>query len=82
MMQFISKKTRRGFKLWVTIADVSHYVRPGTAIDDDDDDDDDAYERGTSTLLSIRIFCVADVTWSFVERDLLSLKPKVDLVSP
>ena len=62
----------------MTIADVSHYVRPDTAIDDDDD----AYERGTSTLLSIRIFCVADVTWSFVERDLLSLKPKVDLVSP
>lgn len=32
----------KGFLLYVAIADVSHYVRPGTAMDDD------AYERGTS----------------------------------
>lgn len=34
--------TPQGFKLYVAIADVSHYVQPMTAIDKD------AYERGTS----------------------------------
>lgn len=37
-----AEKYRGGFKVWVAIADVSHYVKPGTSLDND------AYNRGTS----------------------------------
>ncbi|MDO8643639.1 MAG: RNB domain-containing ribonuclease, partial [bacterium] len=36
------KKLPKGFRLWVSIADVSHYVRPGTALDEE------ALSRATS----------------------------------
>lgn len=42
-------KTRKGFTLYVSIADVSHYVEPGTALDKD------AYERGTSIYFPGRV---------------------------
>lgn len=35
-------KDKRGYRLFVSIADVSHFVQPGTALDKE------AYERGTS----------------------------------
>jgi len=42
------KKTNAGFKLWVAIADVSHYVKSGGAIDEE------SYARATSVYLPDR----------------------------
>jgi ribonuclease R len=42
-------KTKNGFRLYVSIADVSYFVQPGTALDKE------AYERGTSIYFPGRV---------------------------
>lgn len=57
------------WKLWVHIADVSHYVKPGTALDDE------ARRRGNSTYLVNRVIPMLPEALS---NELCSLKPDVD----
>ncbi len=60
--------SREGFHLIVAIADVSHYVKPSTAIDED------AYIRGTSTYFPN---FVAPMLPEKLSNELCSLKPNV-----
>jgi ribonuclease R len=57
------------WKLWVHIADVSHYVKPGTALDEE------AAKRGNSTYLVDRVIPMLPEALS---NELCSLKPNVD----
>ncbi len=57
------------WRLWVHIADVSHYVKPGTALDTE------ARERGNSTYLVDRVIPMLPEALS---NELCSLKPHVD----
>ncbi|MCW5593657.1 MAG: ribonuclease R [Burkholderiales bacterium] len=59
----------KGWKLWVAIADVSHYVRPGDALDRD------SQERGNSVYFPRRVIPMLPEALS---NELCSLKPKVD----
>lgn len=60
--------TSKGFHLLVAIADVSHYVKPGTALDRD------AYERGTSVYFPNH---VVPMLPEILSNGLCSLKPQV-----
>jgi ribonuclease R len=57
------------WRLWVHIADVSHYVKPGTALDAE------AEKRGNSTYLVDRVIPMLPEALS---NELCSLKPNVD----
>lgn len=66
---YVESLEKKGFRLWVAIADVSHYVRPGDSIDKD------AVDRGTSVYLPN--VCVPMLPES-LSNELCSLKPHVD----
>lgn len=66
------EQSGRGFRLIVAIADVSHYVKPGTALDKD------AYERGTSVYFPNY---VVPMLPEVLSNELCSLKPSVPRLS-
>ena len=65
----LERTSQNQWKLWVHIADVSHYVKPGTALDVE------ARQRGNSTYLVDRVIPMLPEALS---NELCSLKPNVD----
>jgi len=65
----LERATGSQWRLWVHIADVSHYVKPGTALDVE------ARKRGNSTYFVDRVIPMLPEALS---NELCSLKPNVD----
>ncbi len=66
---YCEPREKGGWTLYVAIADVSHYVRPGSALDKE------AYERGNSVYFPGRVIPMLPETLS---NNLCSLMPEVD----
>jgi len=64
-----AERTAEGFRVLVAIADVSHYVRPGTTLDSE------ARARGTSVYFPTRVVPMLPTALS---NHLCSLEPNVD----
>jgi len=62
-------RERSGWRLWVAIADVSHYVKPGTYLDEE------AFARSTSVYFPEAVLPMLPKT---VSAGIASLKPDVD----
>ncbi|MEM6279462.1 MAG: ribonuclease R, partial [Verrucomicrobiota bacterium] len=69
---FLEPAKGNRWRLYVHIADVSHYVKPGTPLDRE------AHRRGNSTYLVDRVIPMLPEALS---NELCSLKPKVDRLS-
>jgi ribonuclease R len=65
----VEKEKDGGFRLYVSISDVGHYVKDGTALDDE------AYLRGTSVYFPDRAIPMFPPELS---NEICSLRPKVD----